>query len=640
MNPTDEQQAVMTCTAPVIACNATAGSGKTATAVERVKSTGARTVFLAFNREAAGELGARLQGIGDARTLHSASYMCAMADDGIVRVGGRDGLTEQKAFDDVLFAACRQTIPPAAPELSKREWRELRDLIKGLAQATVACDFDSTDTFAERVGTDATDDQIAAAQKLIDHMYGGRRSGFYSVDLTFRYACEALDAGILPSRFQGVEEVIVDEAQDLSPIQWHFIDSLVSLLGANLVIIGDDDQCIYRWRHASLETFLNRCRSAELLPLGINFRCPADVVEAAARCIALNEDRIDKDIRPNREDRCSPQVRVFGNAISEGDAIADAIVARNRDEGVHFRHFAVVSRTHSSRVEIERALLERRVPFQILGSNAWARKEIDRIMDFLKAAEGHREWLDCVGRVASELPGIGTRTIKIALGGNPQDLKAAIHELQTRARGARGRNSVSALSRALEEAAVLLSRDSGAQRVSDAAALATNLMFPADSAADEDSGGADSSRSVCDAFMALAKHVRDMREVVDYINQLRYPDAGGREGCVTLSTVHRMKGLQFDHVFVAQTCEGTFPHARAIQSGGIEDERRLWYVGITRTLQSLTISFSETNTFGRETGPSQFIIESGFQIPLGPEEMDGGEDAGLEEILDDSDVSV
>jgi DNA helicase-2/ATP-dependent DNA helicase PcrA len=915
--PTPQQLTVVESSAPMIACEATAGSGKTSTLVARVKhlaERGERCLVMAFNKAAADTLTFRLQGCdADIRTLHSAAWMIACSEAPLVGVGGRGGEVEQRVYDDLLKEVVRNAAPPT--EISRREWKELRDAIKRLAAATVANDYVSVRTYLEETGTHGVDRHIIAAQRLIDHMLAKRRTGFNSLDLGFLYAAQAVENGICPGRLSDIRHICVDEAQDLSAIQWRMIDALVKHLEAHLIVVGDGDQCqpvteritlaggsiaqlgelhdgdhvasysfrtgkfigrspaggravrvadrfysgplhcfdidgtelrvtpehrcmvripkgvkdnpswvtylmrrqlgdredyrvgwcqlfrsdgnfhpvvrmrleeadclwiighhmtkvaasldeavvsvrygvptlpfvpcfkkgtpsadrhkmlysegvlnsfweglggdypgiagllhdrgllgehplvihrgiaghkkigrpapvvaanvlpgvmemarlnpetetiswhpvtrtihhfegtvrsldvagtelyfangilthncIYRWRFSSLTSFLGRCRDYTLLPLTVNFRCPADVVESSAKLIANNKNRVAKDIVPHREDRCGIVVHPIPDAAAEAAYVAERIQALVRD-GTPFRDFAVMSRTHSARAEVEKELLRRRVPFQVLGSSTWKRAEIDRLMDFLLVLL--KGTVGALARVAEELPGIGAQTISSALMG-VRELEVGLTSLARFARTTKAQTSVEMLTTAIEDGRRALRAPSQHSKENYAAAslVGAALLYPSAGISDDDgdAGGAESSQQVCEAFACLAKGVADWDELSGYLQSLRDPkEAAGSSGLVTLSTVHRMKGQEYPHVFVIGVVEGLFPHRRAREVQDQEDERKLAFVAFTRALQSLTITVPGQDIGGRESAPSRFIRECGLALPGG---ADGGE---------------
>jgi DNA helicase-2/ATP-dependent DNA helicase PcrA len=424
--------------------------------------------------------------------------------------------------------------------------------------------------------------------------------------------------------------VLVDEYQDTNHAQY----LMVSLLAAghgNLCVVGDDDQSIYGWRGASLRNILEFERDfpgARVIHLDQNYRSTGNIIEAAQAVIANNRLRMGKRIWT--ESPPGEPVRIYTASDERDEAryIGDAVTALGRRRG----DAAVFYRTNAQSRAIEEELIRRGIPYVIVGATRfYERREIKDLIAYLRFVQNPNDDLSLARIINVPARGIGRVTwdrLRAAAEANASstwqaiasDDAAGVLSGAARQRVDRFRRVAAGWLRDADAATVtpLLERvigdagyveflenlpgDDGRARVENVHELLTvSQSFDAqyaDRRIDEDD--------------------RDLGALATFLEQLALvSDIDGyaqQGGAVTLMTLHNSKGLEFPHVFIAGMEEGIFPHARSTgdDERGMEEERRLCYVGITRARRELTLLHAvKRHVFGTQqfNFPSRFLEE-------------------------------
>jgi DNA helicase-2/ATP-dependent DNA helicase PcrA len=426
--------------------------------------------------------------------------------------------------------------------------------------------------------------------------------------------------------------ILVDEYQDTNRAQYQ----LVKLLGGehgNVLVVGDDDQSIYGWRGADIRNILDFEKDfpeAKVVRLEENYRSTPQVLDLANVVISANKSRRGKTLRATREAGEKAVVVACADERDEGDFVAEEILDRRRlPGGAALRDFAILYRTNSQSRAMEEALRKRGIPYRIVGAvRFYDRREIRDLMAYLKLIANPAD--DEAFRRAVAVPrrGLGDTTIdRLAEGARKAGvplLAAAsrsdlLESLRPAARNAligfatlirryRERaadTSVDELLRDLVDEihfAEYLKRDGpdGADRIENVRELITSA---AEAVLDE---GGELGLTPLDNFLQRAS-------LVTGIDKLD-PDADA----VTMMTLHNAKGLEFPVVFITGLEEGLFPLSRSHDDPELlEEERRLFYVGITRAERRLYLSHARSR---RRNGEEMHSVPSSFLRPI-PEEM-------------------
>lgn len=396
----------------------------------------------------------------------------------------------------------------------------------------------------------------------------------------------------------------VDEYQDTNAIQFR-IAKLLAGERANLCVVGDIDQNIYSWRGADIKNVLQFEKNfpgAQTILLEENYRSTQTIIAASNQIIVKNKARIEKNVFTNNP--VGDKITLFAamNGGDEADYIArTAAEIRQAKAG---ESIAVLYRTNFQSRLLEEAFLNYGVPYQLLGTKFFERKEIKDVLSYLRLALNPDNQTDLARVINEPSRGIGKVTLLKILGGERSSLTGA-----TLAKVERFESIMESIRTKLKTA-----------NLSDS--LKHIMTVSGFSAALEDEGTED----------ALSR-LENLRELVSLAT--RYDESGGEAGAlalletaalqsdqdelenddtepaVRLMTVHAAKGLEFDTVFIAGLEAGLFPHER-LDDGKIdtEEERRLFYVALTRAAKKLYLCYAHLRTiYGTERVnlPSEFL---------------------------------
>jgi DNA helicase II / ATP-dependent DNA helicase PcrA len=428
--------------------------------------------------------------------------------------------------------------------------------------------------------------------------------------------------------------ILVDEYQDTNRAQYRFI-SLLGNVHGNVTVVGDDDQSIYGWRGADIRNILDFERdfpNAKTVRLETNYRSTPEILRLANAAIAPNSERLGKTLRASRPGGGRPQLLASLDDRDEADYIATEIEKRHyATSAVPYRHIAVLYRTNAQSRSLEESLRRRNIPYRLVGAvRFYDRREIRDLLAYLKLIANPRD--DEAFRRAVGVPkrGLGDTTIE-ALGtaaagagrsmleaaADPSltgalrpaartglaDFAAMIGRLREQSREA----SVDELLRALVaaigyEAALKAEGPEGEDRIENVEALITGAVE-----FEVEEGG--------EVGLTPLDHYLQRTTLVAGIDVLD-PNADA----VTLMTLHNAKGLEFRTVFIAGLEEGLFPLMRARENPSqLEEERRLFYVGITRAEETLIITHARSR---RRNGEQMASLPSSFLADLPSELVD------------------
>jgi DNA helicase-2/ATP-dependent DNA helicase PcrA len=451
--------------------------------------------------------------------------------------------------------------------------------------------------------------------------------------------------GIRDSWAWRFRHVLVDEYQDTNRVQYRLTRHLCSAHG-NLVVCGDPDQSIYAWRGADIGNILDFERDfpgARTIVLDQNYRSTQAILDAAQAVIEHNLERKPKALWTEGERGEAPRVVECGDEDDEANHIARRI-RELTGEGYRYADVAIFYRANFQQRALERGLRLAGVPYRIAGGvEFYQRQEIKDLISYLKLIANPADDVACE-RVLNVPPrGIGDRSLEVLREWAtdrrvPLSRAAGSGEARAQIRG-RARVGLEAFAQLLEQlrdfakrpagealGAVLESTDyldflRGAvdpaveMRVENVLELQANaetydLEFP--------EGG-------LRGFLEEVALVSD----VDGLGEAE-TEAGQEQGAVTLMTLHSAKGLEFPVVFVSGMEEDLLPHVRALEdpSGrGLEEERRLVYVGLTRAQRRLFLTHARARMQFGQTGwrqPSRFLAELGDTVaaPAAVEEPD------------------
>ena len=427
--------------------------------------------------------------------------------------------------------------------------------------------------------------------------------------------------------------ILIDEYQDTNRPQYLLARQLAAE-HRNICCVGDDDQSIYQFRGADIRNILDFERDypdATVVRLEQNYRSTGRILEAANAVIRHNLDRKGKNLWTQAEEGDPLRVGDCGDDRAEARHIVAAISATCRKEGLSLREAAVLYRTNAQSRALEEELQRGGVPYAIVGGiRFYERREIKDLLAYLRLLANPADDVSLLRIINVPKRGIGAATIQrlreVALRGG-MGLLQAVTDGNVPGLGTRAATSLerfAAILRGLRRDRERLELPELAEQVLvrtgyldalrddpsvEARSREENIgQLLARIAEFQESGPAEPSGSERRGLEGFLEEVALMSPV---------DETGTEADSVTLMTLHMAKGLEFPLVFIAGMEEGLFPTARAIEEsrsggGAIEEERRLFYVGITRAQRFLALTFARWRySFGSlsPTEPSRFLEE-------------------------------
>lgn len=421
-------------------------------------------------------------------------------------------------------------------------------------------------------------------------------------------------------RFQ---HLLVDEFQDTNAVQYAWLKHLAQN-GASLMVVGDDDQSIYGWRGAKIENIqqFNEDFSAEIIRLEQNYRSTDTILKAANGLIAHNFGRLGKELWTDTGEGEAITLYAGFNEHDEARYIVETIESEFK-KGIRRSEMAILYRSNAQSRVLEEALLREKIPYRIYGGlRFFERAEIKNAMAYLRLIQ-HRHDDAALERVINVPPrGIGEKTVealRTAARGQNTSLWQALHDL-VGARAVSGR-AASALNAFVELVDTLalkaedLSLHNLVQQIIEQTGLVT---FHKEEKGEKGQARVENLEELVSAARSFDfSGDEEMTPLAAFLDHAALESgdtqADSHEDSVQLMTLHSAKGLEFPLVFLAGMEEGLFPHKMSLEEPGrLEEERRLAYVGITRAMRRLVMSYAETRRlYGSETynKVSRFVRE-------------------------------
>ncbi|NIJ78420.1 DNA helicase-2/ATP-dependent DNA helicase PcrA [Xanthomonas campestris] len=424
-------------------------------------------------------------------------------------------------------------------------------------------------------------------------------------------------------------EILVDEFQDTNAIQYAFVRVLAGETG-HVFVVGDDDQAIYGWRGAKVENvqrFLKDFPGAQTVRLEQNYRSSANILGAANAVIAHNPDRIGKQLWTDSGDGDPIDLYAAYNEVDEARYVVERARQWVRDGG-SYGEVAVLYRSNAQSRALEEALISEQLPYRVYGGmRFFERAEIKDALAYLRLLTNRSDDAAFERAVNTPTRGIGDRTLdevrRLARANALSLWEAAMLSTQENTLAARARNALAAFLSLVGQLHAETGQMELAERI-DHVLMRSGLR---EHWAKESRSGLDSESRTenLDELVSVASRFtrpddEDSQGMTELVAFLAYAslEAGegqaqaGEEG-VQLMTLHSAKGLEFPIVFLVGLEDGLFPSARSLEeSGRLEEERRLAYVGITRARQKLVLCYAESRRIHGQDNynvPSRFLRE-------------------------------
>ncbi len=418
--------------------------------------------------------------------------------------------------------------------------------------------------------------------------------------------------------------ILIDEYQDTNAAQYAIVKSLISK-NQNICVVGDDWQSIYSWRGADFTNILNFERDfpgAEIVKLEQNYRSTGAILEAAHNVISKNVQRTDKKLW-TAEGAGAP-VQIYGayDEAEEAHTVASRISSQVMIGARDYHDYAVLYRTNAQSYTLERAFLQARVPYHIVGGvRFYDRKEIKDIVAYLRLLYQPSDVMSFSRIVNVPSRGVGTTSLEKFLLWQREsgfDIMAALANVeQTSTLTGRARQALSRLGENLRSVQAMVVAE---RSPSEIVAKLIDTIGYRDYLQDGTPQAEDREANV-GALVSDAQTFASLPDFLEEVALMSSMDSDSKKDSVTLMTIHAAKGLEFPVVFMVGMEEGILPHARIQDSGPaeLEEERRLCYVGMTRAREELHLSYAYSRLqFGQRTyNPlSRFLTDVGYEAAV------------------------
>ena len=412
---------------------------------------------------------------------------------------------------------------------------------------------------------------------------------------------------------QRFQQILVDEFQDTNAVQYAWLRILAGKTSA-VTAVGDDDQSIYGWRGAKVENILSYERDftdTHTVKLEQNYRSTSNILNAANAVISKNAERLGKSLWTDAGEGEAIALYAAFNEHDEARYIADRLQSWV-NEGHRREDSAILYRSNAQSRVLEAALLQAEIPYRIYGGQRfYERLEIKNALSYL------RMMLNCHDDVAFErivnVPprGIGDRTLELirelAREQSTSMWSAASTIVTEKRLAARATNAVAAFIELINEMSGQLDELPLFEQAESAIQHSGLVDMHRREKGERGQARVENLEELVNACRNFEAEDNDLPILPQFLDQVAL-DAGDRQAdedqdAVQLMTLHSAKGLEFPLVFLAGMEENLFPHKMSLdEPGRLEEERRLAYVGITRAMEKLYLTFAESRSiYGNET---------------------------------------
>lgn len=402
--------------------------------------------------------------------------------------------------------------------------------------------------------------------------------------------------------------IMVDEFQDTSHQQYEFMHLLAD---ENVAVVGDDDQSIYSWRGADYQNIVNFEHDFKVTEIRLeqNYRSTGTILDAANGVISHNTNRKDKKLWSGKGEGKPIEIYMPENETAEADFIAETIQGIAMEERKSYDDFGVLIRANTQSRFIEEAFLQANIPYTMSGGTSFfERKEIKDIISYLRVISNHDDDINLLRIINTPRRGIGRAAIQV-INDEAENLGSTLWTAIQSLIQAENSPASDTLKEDLEAFVNII--ETHRQKLLSGRGLSKKVREMVEEINYKDHLITEYSKSE-KAVRFKMKNIELLLEMMErweidpdndnpnlfnYLNRitLMSRDNGDDEndkGKVNLMTIHASKGLEFPVVFIAGAEEGLIPHQRSVDENGgdVEEERRLFYVAITRAREKLLIS--------------------------------------------------
>ena len=426
--------------------------------------------------------------------------------------------------------------------------------------------------------------------------------------------------------------VLVDEYQDTNKAQFMLISILASRHG-NITVVGDNDQGIYSFRGADISNILNFEKDfpgTKIIKLEQNYRCTGNILKAANAVIKNNQVKYDKKLWTQNDEGNLPSIYLGDDEYNESNYIVSKINELRREQYYRYSDFAILYRMNSQSRAIEDILRREKIPYKIIGGQKfYERKEIKDIISYLRLIYNTSDNLALKRIINEPKRGIGKTSLD-SIQEISEKTGTSMYEIIKHAEQF-GLNRVYINSREFIETIEDLRAKQDKILISELVKETLSKTGYTKALQDENTIEAESRIQNLDEFLTVAMEFEEEsadNTLAEFLENMTLTadidNMQDEEDCVILMTLHSAKGLEFETVFLVGMEEGIFPGYKSIgEPQELEEERRLFYVGITRAKRFLYLTCAKRRTIFGSTSYnpiSRFVKEIPEELLEGYEE--------------------
>jgi DNA helicase II / ATP-dependent DNA helicase PcrA len=414
--------------------------------------------------------------------------------------------------------------------------------------------------------------------------------------------------------------ILVDEYQDTNKIQADLVD-LLARDHRNVMVVGDDAQSIYSWRGANFQNILEfpkRYPDARVFKIEMNYRSVPEILQVANAAIAANVQQFHKHLSATRKSNAAkPALVALNDATEQAQFVAQRILEL-RDEGVDLREIAVLYRAHYHAIELQLELSRRGIAYQITsGIRFFEQAHVKDVTSFIRFVANPRDEV-AFKRMVKLLPGIGNRGAEnlwqeweAGIGDSGYNFGKTLLAMRVPAKS----------KKVWEQLAHTLDEIAPSGQPNPPSEMITSILEAIyDDYAKVNFANYELRREDLHQLAVFARQFKDVHEflaqlaLISNVDAEAVPNQTADKEAVNLSTVHQAKGLEFHTVFVIWLTDGMFPSSRSLDMRtALEEERRLFYVAVTRARDELYLTYPQLRLSGGYGDvfqrPSRFLQE-------------------------------
>ena len=409
------------------------------------------------------------------------------------------------------------------------------------------------------------------------------------------------------------EHILIDEYQDTNIVQYNIVKLLVNEK-KNICVVGDDWQSIYSWRGADFTNILNFEKDfpgAKVIKLEQNYRSTGNILEASQKIICENKQRTDKTLYTEAGKGEPVDIESLQDEKAEANFVALKILNMQR-EYPDLSDFAVLYRTNAQSYAFEKAFMDMHIPYKIVGGvRFYDRKEVKDVLAILRLVVNQRDKVSLTRVCGNVLSGVGEvslakimMVVDVVKGTQPLMDDTMLDVLKS----AKARNGFNKLVKFLKSVQVDENPGEIIKRAVE--------RFDFKKLTDDGTPSGEERMKNLEVLGAQAAEYDNLDDFLADASLMSSADESSVKNSVTLMTLHAAKGLEFPVVFIVGLEEGLFPGSRSLENPeNLEEERRLAYVGMTRAMQKLFLTYALSRfSYGNRNYnmPSRFLTELGY----------------------------